>query len=144
MQYEEKLQTIFHEFARDTGSALKKATGGEETMNLGELVSMLKEAQVLDSKCTAREVTTFFVMVNIDDELYVNAARSRGDSSAELCFDEFWEVSVRICKEKLPEIKEGDSVWSTFEQSLEAWIGLEYLPRLNAALKKRNKSGGAT
>ena len=46
-------------------------------MNLGELVSMLKEAQVLDSKCTAREVTTFFVMVNIDDELYANAGRSR-------------------------------------------------------------------
>ena len=50
----------------------------------------------------------------------------------------------RCSKEKLPEIKEGDSVWSTFEQSLETWIGLEYLPRLNAALKKRNKSGGAS
>ena len=61
-------------------------------------------------------------------------APRRADNSAELCFDEFWEIVVRICNEKLPEPEERET---TFEQSLESWIGLDFLPRLDAAMKKR-------
>ena len=62
LKFEEKLKHAFAEFARDApvpgaASSKKKAGGAaEETMNLGELVAMLKEAQVLDDKCTVREV----------------------------------------------------------------------------------------
>ena len=71
-------------------------------------------------------------MVNIDDELFANATNGDGDNSAELSFDEFWEITARICNEKLPEERDGP-----FEQSLESWLGLDFLPRLTAALKKR-------
>ena len=60
LKFEEKLRKLFDEFARDApvpgATAAKKKE--QETMNLGELVSMLKEAQVLDDKCTVREVAT--------------------------------------------------------------------------------------
>ena len=77
-------------------------------------------------------MTTFFVLVNIDDEIFANSTSGAADSSAELSFDEFWEIAARICNEKLPEEREGP-----FEQSLETWIGLDFLPRLAAAAKKR-------
>jgi hypothetical protein len=138
MKYEPKLGKLFELFARDSADAKvasKKygAQAGGESMNLGELMTTLKDARVLDDRCTAREVTTFFVLVNIDDELYANA-RGSGDSSAELTFDEFWEISVRICNEQVPSDTRGET---PFEISLDAWIGLNYLPRLEALGKKR-------
>eukprot|EP00966_Prymnesium_polylepis_P100641 2330947-Prymnesium_polylepis.1 len=75
--FEDKLQVAFLGFARDRSPA--GAGAGDETMsmNLGELVAMLKEAQVLDDRCTMREVTTFFVLANVDDELNANRTQNR-------------------------------------------------------------------
>merc|ERR1711908_141685 len=119
------LQPLFNEFARDHASL---SVEEEDTMNLDEMMSMLKEARVLDDKCTAREVTTFFVLVNLDDEIFSNGALNRADSSAVLVFDEFWEITVRICQEKLedfdaPPMMDGEAFPSgddiPFEQSLD-------------------------
>ena len=43
---------------------------------------------------------------------------ARTDTSAELDFDEFLEIMVRICNEKLPKPRDGP-----FEQSLNRWLG---------------------
>ena len=55
------------------------------------------------ASCTAREVTRFFVMVNIDDELYGNSGDGGGGApgQAECEFDEFCEIITRICNEKV-------------------------------------------
>jgi hypothetical protein len=108
--------------------------------------------------CTTREVTMMFVMVNMDDETYIQNAThvggraangsaaagsptkrrvARTDTSAELDFDEFLEIMVRICNEKLPKPRDGP-----FEQSLNRWLGATLVPALLAASKARKLTGG--
>ena len=60
-----------------------------------------------------------FVKVNLDDELYVEKRTQKSENSAELRFDEFWEVVVRVCNEKVPEPRDGP-----FEQTLDNWLRL--------------------
>ena len=121
-----------------------KAVGSSsDSMSLQELLIALKEAKVLDERCTAREVTRFFVMVNADDEIYVSepseakgvgkgkgagkAARQKG--AAELDFDEFNEIVCRICDQKCPaQSREGP-----FENTLDTWLRLFFLPALRNA-----------
>ena len=57
---------------------------------------------------------------------------ARTDTSAELDFDEFLEIMVRICNEKLPKPRDGP-----FEQSLNRWLGATLVPALLAASKAR-------
>ena len=99
-----------------------------------------------------------FVMVNMDDETYIQNAThvggraaqgsaaagsptkrrvARTDTSAELDFDEFLEIMVRICNEKLPKPRDGP-----FEQSLNRWLGATLVPALLAASKARKLTGG--
>ena len=87
-------------------------------------------------RCTAREVTSFFVRVNADDELYLPdpRAKRRGKGADELDYDEFEEIVCRICREKLPPPeeggKEGGAPAVPFEQSLDTWLGLVFIPAL--------------
>ena len=53
-------------------------SSASSTMSLTELMLALKEAKLLCDKCTAREVTSFFVRVNADDELYLPDPKSKG------------------------------------------------------------------
>ena len=62
---------------------------------------------------------------------------ARTDTSAELDFDEFLEIMVRICNEKLPKPRDGP-----FEQSLNRWLGATLVPALLAASKARKLTGG--
>lgn len=103
-------------------------------MSLSELTTALKLAKVLDDKCTAKEVTTFFVRINADDEIYVAERNAAGRAGAvELDFDEFCEVVARICNEKVPpEIDETrDDV--SFAATLDTWLGLFFIPALRNA-----------
>ena len=130
-------------------------------MNLSELMVMYKELQLLDEACTVREITTFFAQVNLDDELFVDdddappeptspAAQGRGsgraarpekaDGSAELAFDEFCEIVVRTCNEKVPAPREGRL--EPFETTLDSWLGLFMKPRAQAAARARAASEG--
>ena len=102
------------------------------SMTLNELMLALKEAKVLDERCTVREVTSFFVMVNADDEIYVADPKggSANSGATELDFDEFCEVVARICNEKVPEPRP-----TSLEQTLDTWLGLYFLPALRNAGK---------
>ena len=121
-------------------SGADKAVGASaSTMNLSELMMALKEAKILDTKCTAREVTSFFVRVNADDEIYVaegggkkKGKKAENASAAELDFDEFCEITCRICNEKIPAEVRGDT---PFENTLDNWLGLAFVPALRNAGK---------
>jgi len=102
------------------------------TLNLTELLLMLKEARLLDDSCSARAVTTFFVKVNLDDELYVREDGVELDHT-QLAYDEFQEVLVRVCDAKVPPDDRNDS----FEETLDTWLGLYGCPALHAAVKRR-------
>jgi hypothetical protein len=104
-----------------------------DAMSLAELMVVLREAKLLDEKCTAKEVTGFFVMVNADDEIYcadarTTTAREESKGAAELDFEEFCEMACRICNEQLPEPRE-----TAFELALDTWLGLVFLPKLRNA-----------
>jgi len=142
IKYEDHLSRVFNLFSRNSAAAkargapikAAKAAPAVDSMNLGELMTMLKEAKIFDNRCTPREVTTFFVLVNIDDEL---RASGPGDGADELTFSEFWEISARICNEQVPRELRGDS---PFELTLDSWLCLNYLPRLEAAAKRREQT----
>lgn len=55
-KYEEPLEKLFNIYAKADGGV---GGGGGATMNLNELIAMLKDMKMLDDKCTQREVTTF-------------------------------------------------------------------------------------
>ena len=116
--------------ASDRGGGAQSDTS---TMSLGELMTALGESKIVDTLCTVKEVTTFFVMTNADDELKVkdeSEALSSKNGSAELDFDEFCEICVRVCNEKVPPPHE-----VPFDQVLDTWLGLQFLPALRNAGK---------
>jgi tetratricopeptide (TPR) repeat protein len=99
-------------------------------MSLNELLLALKEAKVLDEACTAREVTSFFVRVNADDEIYLGG---KADGASTLDFGEFCEIIARICDEKMPRATAN----TPFETTLDTWLGLFLLPALRNAGRAR-------
>ena len=157
VNHREGLLEAFETYCAVDKTAEGMADGGLKSMNLSELFTMLREAHVIDEACTTREVTMMFVMVNMDDETYIQNAThvgraahgsaaagsptkrrvARTDTSAELDFDEFLEIMVRICNEKLPKPRDGP-----FEQSLNRWLGATLVPALLAASKARKLTGG--
>lgn len=57
--------------AVDKRGRVKKDSKSLQLMNLNEMLQLLRDANVLDDeRCTVRAVTTFFVIVNMDDEIY--------------------------------------------------------------------------
>lgn len=49
-------------------------------MNLNELLELLRDASILDDdRCTVRAVSSFFVLVNIDDECLETDGGPRGN-----------------------------------------------------------------
>ena len=70
--------------------------------------------------------------VNADDELYMpEPGKARGKGATELEYDEFEEIVCRICREKIPEvIPEDGSEPTPFEQTLDTWLGLFFIPAL--------------
>ena len=107
-RYRDELLEIFMQYSRADRALIQgqtKATANA-TMNLAELMILLKEANVIDDALTAREVCTFFVKVNMDDELYTSQERKarkidKAETSAVLDFEEFVEIIVRVCNEKV-------------------------------------------
>ncbi|KOO32820.1 hypothetical protein Ctob_011034 [Chrysochromulina tobinii] len=105
------------ERARLTNELTKGTKASLQLMNLLDLLTLLREAHVLDeTHCTVRKVTSLFVLVNVDDEIdeidEIDMAKSeprgdaRGDANvkaAELSLDEFVELACRIAHAKLNE-----------------------------------------
>ena len=123
-------EQLMRQYCRWSGA--DRTTGSsKQTMSLHELMLALKEAKILDDKCTTKEVVTFFVMVNADDELYGTTGEQNG--SAELDFQEFVEVVGRMCREKV--LAEKDQSAEEFAEAFDNWLGLIFLPALRNAGK---------
>ena len=67
-------------------------------------------------------------------ELHVEKQTQKSENSAELQFDEFWEIVVRVCSEKVPEPRD-----CPFDQTLDTWLRLFFLPAAKNAAERRKK-----
>ena len=64
----------------------------------------------------------------VDDELFQSVEGDEGADSTQLDYDEFLEVVGRVCHQKLPpHIR-----LEPFEESLDKWLGLLFLPAVKA------------
>ena len=72
-------------------------------MNLTEMLALFRDSGFIDDElCTRRDITNFFAIVNLDDELFEAAGgKHTTDNSLELTLDEFLEVAARVCDAKL-------------------------------------------
>ena len=84
-------------------------------------------------------MTRFFVMVNIDDELYESSDGGGGGApgQAECEFDEFCEIITRSCNEKLPPPHD-----KPFVNIFDDWLTTEFLPKMRAAMEAEKERGG--
>ena len=119
--------------AADQKSAvLDSATN--ETVNLPELIFMMKEGGMIDPELTLVVLTDIFAKVNASFE-----ESGDNDDAQELDFSEFQEVVARICHFKIPASqREG----SAFELTLHTWLTLLFLPKYKALLKEKKRGTG--
>ena len=133
--------TVDETDATDAKGRVQWGSASLTLMNLTELLELLRDANILDDgACTVRTVTSFFVLVNIDDEIYqadLGPRADKSDNPAELSMDEFMEICARICNVKLAD-RDPDE---PFEMVLETWLGLFFAPAVNNAAKRREASG---
>ena len=104
-----------------------------QQLDLPELLTMLQDAKMLDDRCTARDVITFFARVNLDDELFtaVDGAKAGTNAdSTQLDYDEYLEIICRVCDKKMPERI------LPFAETLDKWLGLLFLPAVKAKGRK--------
>ena len=101
---------------------------------------------------------TYLFKVNVDEQPYGREGESAGEvapgegalgtstlpaklrkseTSAELDFEEFVEIVARICDLKVPEPRD-----CPFEQTLDNYLGLLFLPAAKNAAKARIKRSG--
>ena len=99
-KHDEAIRRAFLVFSSTDESDMTPGQGSDKVdrhalvMNLLELMTLLKEAGMLDESCSARAVLTFFVKVNLRDELYLDADGST-HSHTQLEYKEFTEVLSR-------------------------------------------------
>ena len=114
----------------------------EQSLDLRELLLMLKGCNLLDQRMTARKATAFFVQVNVDDELVDTAAllklagappatpAASLRDSAQCEYEEWLEVLARVCNEKVPEPRS-----EPFHETLSSWLSLFFLPAVRTLAK---------
>ena len=100
------------------------AHGKPSTMSLDEYLALVKETQLIDTQFSMRTAVEAFVLVNMEDELFINA--DEADLHTELVYDEFLELIVRIAREKLQPL---DALTVPFASALDGWLTHHFMPR---------------
>ena len=132
------LRRSFDHFAKADRTQLTSAAAS--TVNITEMIDLCDAAGLIDTTYGTRELIAAFVRVNVDDEIYVQEQRE--NTSAELIFDEFEELMVRVYHgrvwEKLPPPQRPDCL----ERGLHAWL-LEVVTSLDKHRKQSRRGTDA-
>ena len=112
-----------------------RSTGAMAAMgsiNLQELVFMMREGKMLDDNLTMATLSSIFTAVNTSFE-------EAGDDTdeQELDFNEFLQVIARTCHFKIPERERSGT---PFEETLQSWLQLIFVP-IYRGLVKLKKDG---
>ena len=132
--WDKDVRAIFKSYAAaDMDVDAQDAT---DTVNLAELMFMLKEGGLLDVNLSVSRVSQIFTHVNTASD-----EEEEGDEDeAELCYDEFQNVIVRCCDAKIPEANRGGE---TFEVVLQSWLQLVFVPTYRRLLKDKARGLGS-
>lgn len=102
--HEAQLRHIFHTYAqadkslkpKQPGSKQKQGKGADNSINLRELLVMVKEGGLLDEELTVHNVTSIFNFVNSLSE-----EEGEDDQAMELDFDEMLQVNMTTARDHL-------------------------------------------
>ena len=128
--WEKELHEIFKCYAAADmeGDALSTT----DSVNLAELMFMVKEGKLLDDRLSGAKVQQIFTQVNAAE-----AEEEEGDDDeSELVYDEWALCVARICDAKIPEEARGGN---PFEYTLQAWLDLVFVPTYKQLLKDKRK-----
>ena len=133
--YEKDLLLIFSAYAQadQTGAGSLQAL---DSMNLAELMFVMKEGKMFDDNLTVLALTSIFATVNSTAE----EEEEGDDDEQELCFDEFVQVVACVCNAKVPEgMRDGEP----FEFTLQSWLHLVFIPTYKRILKDKARGIGS-
>lgn len=142
-----RVVSLMEYFAKDLAPIFKAYAAADQTgaeaqatldsINMAELLFMLKEANLLDDNLTVSKVGTIFTQVNVSSE----EVEGGDEEEAELVFDEFVQVVVRICNAKIPpEMREPGE---EFVFTLQRWLKLIFIPKFKQLVKDKQRGIGS-
>ena len=97
---------------------------------------MMNEGKLIDPNLTVSTVSRIFTHVNTQSE----EEEGGDEDESELDYHEFKQVVVRICDAKIPEDKRGGE---PFENTLQAWLQLMFVPTFRRILKDKARGLGS-
>ena len=107
-----------------------------DSVNLAELMFMVKEGKLLDERLSGARVQQIFTQVNAAE-----AEEEEGDDDeSELVYDEWVQCIARICDAKIPEAQRGGEC---FEYVLQSWMAMVFIPTYKQLLKDKKLGIGA-
>ena len=132
--HDAELHRIFKLYAAadQTGAVAQAAL---DSMNLPELLFMLREGGLIDDQLTVSQVGHIFTQVNAASE----AENSEDD--AECVYEEYLQVLCRCCDARIPASSrvEGEEFCST----LQRWLHLIFMPTYTRLLKEKARGNGS-
>lgn len=132
--WDKDLKAIFVSYAAaDMDVDAQDAT---DSINLAELMFMMNEGKLIDPNLTVSTVSRIFTHVNTQSE----EEEGGDEDESELDYHEFKQVVVRICDAKIPEDKRGGE---PFENTLQAWLQLMFVPTFRRILKDKARGLGS-
>ena len=131
--HETNLKRIFAFYAQ-ADQRTADALDSLDTVNLPELIFMMKEGNLIDEHLTLACLNTIFMKVNASFQ-----ETGENDDEQELDFDEFKDVLARACHAKIPEAKRAGT---PFELTLHSWLQLIFVPTYNKKIKQAARGIG--
>ena len=101
-----------------------------DSVNLTELLYMLKEGHFMDDNLSVSRVSQIFSLVNSSSE----EGEGGDEDEAELVYEEFISVIVRCCDAKIPEAQRDGA---PFEEVLQRWLQLSFVPTYRQLMKDK-------
>ena len=133
--HDKDLRQIFASYAAaDMGV---EAQAAQDSVNLAELMFMVKEGKLIDANLSVSAVSQIFSTVNAQSE----EEEDGDDDESELVYDEWVQVIARCCNAKIPEEARGGE---PFEYTLQSWLQLVFVPTYKRLLKEKARGSSPT
>jgi len=133
--YDADLHRIFKLYAAadQTGAVAQAAL---DSMNLPELLFMLREGGLIDDKLTVSQVGHIFTQVKAASE-----AEDSDEDDAECVYEEYLQVLCRCSDARIPASSrvQGEEFCST----LQRWLHLIFIPIYTRLLKEKARGNGS-